>query len=316
MTDHSLYVVTSLFNPRQFASRYKLYNEFRERMLHAGVKLVTVELAFSDRAAFLSPYRGSENEVVISLRSSAELWHKERLLNLGIQRLLQAFPFAQNIAVIDADVTFTRPDWVQATVDALDHYHVVQPFGEASNLDPQGHQMWKCPSAMRRYCDRGFHQEPPVPLWELASGHPGLAWAFRRAALDSLGGLLDVCIAGSADMHMANALMGDVQLTMRPGASPAFLAALQRWQARAYRSVRGNVGYVPGTISHHWHGNSGQRGYEKRFDIMAFHQFDPATDIVPDAQGVWQFAGNKPRLADDIRRSLSDRNEDSVDVLR
>jgi hypothetical protein len=39
-------------------------------------------------------------------------------------------------------------------------------------------------------------------------GATGGAWAFRRPAFDAVGGLLDTCILGSADWHMAFGLAG------------------------------------------------------------------------------------------------------------
>ena len=85
------------------------------------------------------------------------------------------------------------------------------------------------------------------------SGHPGLAWAARRETLDKLGGLLDFAVSGSADTHMANALLGyrgagDSPSTL-DGRTSGFLQALDRWANLADEHVKGDLGYVPGTIS-------------------------------------------------------------------
>lgn len=45
---------------------------------------------------------------------------------------------------------------------------------------------------------------------------------------------------------------------------------------------------------------------------MSFHQFDPMTDLRPDDNGLFRWAGNKPQLEDDIRLSLGARNEDEI----
>lgn len=313
---NQLYIVTSVFNPRRFASRIRLYKQFAAYIASLGAQLMTVELAFGDRPHELTT---TYNPMHLQLRTDQELWHKERLLNLGIQRLLHAAPAAKYIAWLDADISFANHHWVTETIQALQHYAAVQPFGEAINLDPHGHQMWSCPSAFRKFHERGYHQEPSMDARYWCGGHPGLACAFRREVLDGLGGLLDFCIAGSGDSHMVNALTGQpmrgdhVNATLQ-GFSEGFLRAVRRWSDRAEKLVGGNIGFVPGAVFHHWHGKSEQRGYQKRWDIMRFHQFDPHEDLVVDASGLWRFAGNKPRMEDDIRRSLSERNEDSVDV--
>jgi hypothetical protein len=78
--------------------------------------------------------------------------------------------------------------------------------------------------------------------------------------------------------------------------------------------VKQNVGYVPGTVLHHWHGAGKQRGYTDRWAILRRHQFDPVCDLVRDCSGLWRIAIGRERLADDIRRSLAQRNEDSIDA--
>jgi hypothetical protein len=90
------------------------------------------------------------------------------------------------------------------------------------------------------------------------------------------------------------------------------IASIKTWAAKCDRYVRGNLGFVRGSCLHHWHGRSEARGYEKRWSILSFHQFDPAEDLTVDSQGLYKWAGNKSRLEDDIRLSLSLRNEDEI----
>jgi hypothetical protein len=111
---------------------------------------------------------------------------------------------------------------------------------------------------------------------------------------------------------MSNCLKGGWD-TYLPGAPSAeMIASIKAWAAKCDRYVRGNVGYVRGACLHHWHGRSEARGYEKRWSILSFHHFDPAADLAVDSQGLYKWAGNKPRLEDDIRLSLSLRNEDEI----
>ncbi len=277
-------------------------------MAASGAVLVTVEAAFGDHGFEVTD---SFNPMHLQLRTSSVLWHKERIINLGIAHLLRLVPDAQYIAWIDADVTFSNPDWAAQAVHQLMHHAVIQPYSEAISLDAKEQYLWNCPSSFRSFIDgRGYHQTPPLPASYIYKGHPGLAWAATRSALDSLGGLYDTCVAGSGDTVMSNCLKGqwDVYLPAPPSAGMA--ASMERWGARCDRSIHANVGYANGSLLHHWHGRSEARGYEKRWSILSYHQFDPVHDLVIDSQGMYAWAGNKPRLEDDIRLSLTSRNED------
>jgi hypothetical protein len=307
-----LQVVTVIFNPRRFLSRYRLYRTFAKQMADSGVNLMTVEIAFGDRDFEVT---SAGNPWNLQLRTNVELWHKERALNLGIQKILQLVPGAKYVAWIDADITFIRSDWAQETIHMLQHHPVVQMFGGAINLKPDEEILWRA-----RGMGAGI-QQYGKPVWNCpdkvlygTKDHPGLAWAFRRATLDAMGGLLDFCIAGSADLHMIGAWMGTPMLGHPETLSREYKQALNNYAELAHIAVRKNVGYVKGEVVHHWHGKTSDRGYDKRWEIMERHQFNPYLDLKADAQGLLAFTGRNPELANAIRSSLSKRNEDSVDV--
>jgi len=304
-----LYVVTAYFNPQDFRSRKRLYRAFARHMADCGVPLLTVEAAFGDH-----PYEVTEagNPWNLQLRTNQILWHKERLLNLGFQRLYHVEPTAHNIGWFDADITFAGADWVEESLRKLAHHAVIQPFGEAISLDAKEQYMWHCPSSFRSFLEnRGFHQTPPMPLSYIYKGHPGLAWASTRPVLDALGGLYDACIAGSGDTVMSNCLKGAWDTYLPSSSSEAMAASMRSWAGRCDLHTKGNVGFANGALLHHWHGKSEARGYEKRWSVLAYHQFDPLTDLVTDSQGMLRWAGNKPRLEDDMRLSLGARDEDA-----
>lgn len=306
----NLYVVTTHFNPHGFKSRARLYRDFAKHMECSGAKLLTVEAAFGDHPFEVTQ---ADNPMHVQLRTSSVLWHKERMGNIGFNRLKHLVPDSHSLGFFDSDVSFANPSWVSDTVHKLMHFPVVQPFGTAINLDANEEPMWTCPSSFRAFLEeRGFHQEPPLPVGYLYKGHPGLAWAFTREALDKLGGLYDTSAAGSGDTVMSNCLKGDWSVYLPSHPSPGMARSMKRWAARCDEHVRTKIGYVRGAILHHWHGKSEKRGYEKRWSILSFHQFDPDEDLVLDSQGLYRWAGNKPRLEDDIRLSLSSRNEDEI----
>lgn len=313
MADTDLYVVTAIFNPMQFQSRANLYKHFAEHMKHTGAKLFTVEAAFGDHPHEVTE---SDNPMNLQLRTKQVLWHKERMLNLGINRLTAMFPNVKYIAWIDSDVTFANPNWVSDAIHALMHYAVIQPFATAVDLGPNGEHRFSTLSIINKYLTtRGYHQDPPANEPYMYHGHPGLAWAATRDALDDLGGLLDVCPAGSSDSIMAGSLLGNSNQYQPVVPSAGLQKYFDRFAARSQKFIRGNVGFSDGICMHHWHGNHQTRGYEKRWAIMAFHQFDPDEDIKYDSQGLYQWSGRNARLEDDIRLSLSERNEDCNSIM-
>lgn len=314
----TLYIITPIFNPRKFASRIKLYHQFAKYVESFGAKLITVEVAFRDR-----PFEVTvpHNQYHLQLRNNHELWHKERAINLGIEHLRKLHPDVKKVAWIDADVAFTNPNWITDTLDALEHYDVVQMFSQATSLGPNHEILWSHESAFKYWRSRKpLTVFGDTPLTELSGGHPGLAWAARIDALDKLGGLMDFCIHGSGDSHMANALRGDVHAyylykTAVCSPSPGFNTAMEEWAAKCDQHIRRNVGVIAGTCNHYWHGNYDNRGYNVRWDIICHHQFDPVTDIKVSDNGLYEFTGNKPDFEQDLRLSMIARNDDENTIV-
>jgi len=301
--DTTLYVVTAVFNPHRYRSRIKLYRDFEKYVNDAGAKLVTVELALGQRDFVVTE---EDDPWDLRLRTNAELWHKERMLNLGIQRLPEDWRY---VAWIDADVVFARPDWVEETVHLLQHYPVLQLFSMATDLSPRYEPLKTHTGVIYAYqeglmCDHRHYEH----------FHPGFAWAARRDALNDLGGLFDTAILGSADRHMALSFIECVEKSYPKGISKGYWEALDLWQKRSKKYIRKNVGYMPGLILHQWHGKKVDRRYSDRWKILVKHQFDPEFDLKFDTQGLYQHTGRNPQLAYDIRRYFMARHEDSIDV--
>ena len=312
-TNDKLFAVSVVFNPANWQSRIRLYKDFAPYLEYCGVKLFTVEIALQDRPFEVTT---SYNPWNLQLRSNHILWHKERALNLGYQALKKLVPNIKNVAFLDADVKFTNPNWAKDTVLSLDHYDVVQTFSQCMYLGPDHEMLWTTISRFQGWLNKGYHQIPPKPLTQIATGHPGLAWAFRTDTLDKLGGLFETSITGSGDTHMANGLMGDIIFNAKPGMSEGFKKSLLDWQAKADQYVKWNIGAVKGSCLHYWHGRGDERGYAKRWDITCFHKYDPATDIKTGENGLFEYTGNKKNLEFDLRISLTSRNEDTIDNER
>jgi len=149
-------------------------------------------------------------------------------------------------------------------------------------------------------------------------GAPGGAWAFRREALNALGGLVDYSILGSADYYMAAALIGKLDNVLPRSYAAGFSDMLSAWQERAERHVRRNIGLVDGSCFHPWHGKFSERGYGIREQIHYIYKFNPAKDLKRDSQGLYALNDDGSerymRLRDEIRAYFRARNEDSIDA--
>lgn len=317
-----LYILSAVFNPRRFRSRIRLYQHFDAWVKACGVTLLTVEVAFGGR-----PYDVTEagNPHHLQLRTRDELWHKERALNLGLQRLCQVAPKWEYVAWMDADIKLVRDDWAHETVHLLQHYAVVQMFGEAANLNPEHHQLWLSRSIMRNYEDHGaidWYDHPGLTFRDRnrgmycnpRAGHPGLAWAFRRRELEAVGGWLDVCINGSGDLHMAGCFTGQANLALPENLHPNYRNAILRYGERCEKHIQGNASFMPGLCHHFWHGKSQERGYENRGALLVKHQFDPIEDLSVGPDGLYRWSGTKRAFQHATRKSLRARNEDSIDI--
>jgi hypothetical protein len=298
-------VVAAYSNPVRWESRLRLTLEFIERMLNTrGVRLTMVECAHGERHFELPEHRGMN---LVRVRQRSMLWNKENLLNIGIARLPDNWSY---VAWLDADIMFRDPHWAGETIHALQHYDVIQPWSDAYDLGPKGEHVggWKSFCYQHR---RGFRVNCRTGDGYVF-GHPGYAWAARRRALDAVGGLIDTGILGAGDHHMAYSLIGRGGETTSKDKLPAtYMAPILRWQAFAEEAIQRNIGYLRGTLEHFWHGPKPDRRYVDRWKILIRNQFDPAIDLRRTTRWVYELAGNKPQLRDDLDAYFRQRNEDS-----
>lgn len=317
-----LHVVVAITNSCRYSTRYHLFEKFEKMVLDSGARLWVAEAAFGHRPHAVT---SSTNPQHIQLRTSSEIWHKENLLNLAIQRLPSDWEY---VAWIDPDIAFARPDWVNETINQLQHFDVVQMFSQTHDLNDKFDVIRTYTGFLHCYCNGEMSNsvDPKnLTLTDYFQGtralstkqrpyyaHPGYAWAARRRAIDDLGGLIDWAILGSADYYMANALVGRAASTVVKVSSPAFRDLVLEWEKRAEKYIRRNVGVVPGAILHFWHGRKKDRRYQDRNAILLDNGFDPHIDLKKDSQGLWQLTDRSIGLRDGIRGYFRSRNEDSI----
>jgi hypothetical protein len=302
----TLHVACAYSNPLRWRTRRVLMNDFRQHMSASpNVVLHVGELAYGER-----PFEVTGNDALdVQLRSSHELWHKENLLNAVIRRFPADWKYG---AIIDGDFHMTRRDWALEAIHQLQHHDFIQLFSSYADLTAE-HRPYRIMPSFAWTHHHQHDRRKHGPYGYYGSNGPGAtggAWAFRRSAFDAVGGLLDVCILGSADWHMAFGLAGKANTAPEvTRCSEPYMRAVREWQDRA-SVLKQNIGYIENHAVHHFHGSKVFRAYGDRWKILQENQYDPSTDLVRDWQGIWQLSGNKPKLRDEIRGYFRARNED------
>ena len=310
-----VYVVTTVFNPIRFNSRWRLYHKFAHHVAESGGILYTAEVALGEREfAVTNP----NNPCHLQLRSREIVWHKERALNLIIHRLPANWKY---LAWVDADVTFVRTDWINEIRHQLQVYDILQPWKIAEDLDALEHPIQRHMSFGASFANRirtpkqatGNYEGSVIlssSAGDMQAWHPGFAWAIRRDAFDKIGALFDTGICGAGDNHMAKALVGDAANSCHPQVSEGYRSAVLEWGERAAMLYR-NIGYMDGLLLHHWHGPKAGRRYWDRWKILTETKFDPSKDLIREATGLFGLKPQRYELKRLLREYFLQRNEDA-----
>ena len=307
MRADQLNVVTARFNPLRWTVPDRNYKEWVTHILDSGAVLTVVEVQYGKRPFLCeSPHVNH-----VGLRSDSWSWSKECALNEAIKRI----PDAEYIAWGDADIWHRKNGWARETVEHLQHYRIMQTWTRALDLGPNDELI----AVHQSFCAQYMIGAPLVAsnaqFWKFNGGyeeypHSGYFWACRREFLDWTGGLFELGGMGSADHHMALALVGEVEKSWPGGAGVSYKTHLQRWQDRARRYVNGRICALPGIVEHRFHGAKQNRCYLSRWDMFVKHGFDPDTDLKRNSYGVLEWAGNKPELEREWDQYLRSRRED------
>ncbi len=311
-----LFVVTAIFNPCEYKSRYRLFREFATRITSYRVKMMVVECAFGKQSFVVTD---PSNPLHVQVRSDSVLWIKENLINLGVAHLPPSWKY---MAWIDADVDLENRNWIAECVETLRRYGVVQLFDECVLLDRnQAPTVRKLgfvyklakgtsPSEQRinTYFTMGME---PQNGGRVEYGHPGFAWAMRRDVFEHVGGLIDFAITGAADTFMAYSFIGRLSRTTIPISNDQYLERLRAWERKAVEALGEDIGYVKGRIRHYWHGEMKDRKYYEREKILCECSFNPNTDLRKNCYGVYQLTNPQSELAQRLRSYFLDRNEDN-----
>lgn len=148
-----LHVIVPLQNPWRWKSRYKHMDRAIKHFVDSGAVVTLVEVALNRRELVYADsgldglqancaIQGKEfKHRYIGLATASELWLKENLIEVGIQDVTNRHYGWNQIAWIDGDVHFVRPNWVGESIHKLQHgthsdIAFLQMFSHAADLGP------------------------------------------------------------------------------------------------------------------------------------------------------------------------------------
>lgn len=281
-----LAAITCYFNPAGYKNIQDNYFTFRDNL--KGVPLYTIELSFD--GTFIIPdavhVLGNQNNV---------MWQKERLLNLLIEQLPAKY---DKVAWLDADIIFDRR-WARAANKLLDTHPVIQLFDAVDDTDSSGETFISYPSTMA-YLLNGMESQ---------IAKPGYCWAARRDAIPD--GLYDGHVLGGGDLMMVYAWLGQWDGGMIYKMNIEWKRSFLMWAAKQHRSIKRNVGYLPGSIQHLFHGTRENRKYVERTFYLVSNGFDPTVDIRIGDNGLFEWCSDKPVMHQQVADYFIERDEDS-----
>ena len=300
--EKKLNVIIVISNPCQYARRYILAKEFIKRMEDENnVELYIVELIYNKQKFIITDSK-NKNHLQLST-NTAPLWHKENMINLGINKLLPKNWKA--VAWIDADIEFESTDWAINTLKILNgSKDIVQLFSHAIDMDMNEDAMSIFSSFGFQYSkNRNYKNNNSINFW-----HPGFAWACNRKTYDKIGGLYENSILGSGDHNMSLSLIGNAYKSVNKDVNCDYLNDVLDFE-RKNKNLR--LGYVPGVIRHHFHGAKKNRKYHERWQILVDNAYNPFIHITKNRDGLLVPTELCPqKMLDEILAYFAERNED------
>lgn len=301
-----LYVILPYFNYCRYERRTQLFLEFIDRIKDNPVLRIIVSEAAAPSQDFLLPRKIPGVYAHVGFKCSDMVWIKENLINLAVKHMPPAWKY---MAWVDADITFLNAGWAEETMARLTKgFDVVQIFQTCVNMGPKEEAMKIDRSFGYMYQESGktYHKNAKYGFW-----HPGFAWACNRYAFDRMEGLIDFGILGSGDRHMALALIGQVEYSHPQNIHENYKKQLLAFQKRAQHL---RLGWVPGTILHHWHGRLEDRKYQERWNILTKEEYDPDADIERNADGVIVLTDQGKRMTEPLQQYYVGRREDNMSL--
>ena len=285
-------LVASYFNPCGFKLRKDNYIRFYEELKDKGKHLVTVELAFDD-----APFHLEALPNRLEFRSPDIMWHKEALLNIGIQKQIDAgYEF---IVWLDADIMFHNSDWYEQLELACASHNLIQVF-----------------ETIKRHDDSDAFTVMKGTAASIGNSSPatGFGWGSTAAILSKCK-LYSNLIIGGGDTLIYSAGAGYLKEWLHKRRySLAHIEDIVAWSNDWYALIGGNVGFARNRIDTFYHGDLTNRNYLNRHELLLHSEFDPKIHIGFRDDNILKWSTEDTNDVHSMLRSyFADRQEDGAD---
>lgn len=305
MENKSTAAVCCYFNPCNYQKKYDNFIRFYHSLSQQISRIQVVELSSSKLP--LPDYVNS-----LKVKSKSILWHKENLLNLGIDILL-AEGYA-NIAWLDSDVLFLNSSWVLDMQLCLEKHNLCQLFASSESFDYAGKKEYFS-GCVRYWLESGNI----LPINEPYS--MGYGWAARSEVLSQCN-LYDKAIVGGGDSLMWLSCFSKHKNIhkliehhpIRKLNCVSYYVDFVAWSELWGDLIEENVSCTFNPIVSLSHGSFKNRQYISRYNLLPENNYDPSTDLFYNDLGVLEC--RKENLNKQIYNYLKSRNEDELSWLQ
>jgi hypothetical protein len=243
-------------------------------------------------------------DATLVVHSNSYMFYKEQLIN-NLEKLVPEK--YTKLMIMDGDIIFDSPDWVDQVSMSLDTNDIIQPFDKACWLMPGNKiiRSWKYSYA------HALTKKTPIDYQNIHQYHPGFAWAFKRSTFRQIGGLYANAIIGGGDMlFVFNFFVDEIPEYWYKDAMVTTLP-IEAWPAyhANFKKVAPKIGIVQIRALHLFHGLSANRQYRTRYQKFAA-LFDKPWDhyIVMNKDNMTEF--KDPKYRELLLPYFKERKED------
>jgi hypothetical protein len=253
-------VLMVFFNPAQSFRIIQNLLYIKHKLDAARIPYFIGELAYNDAPHILTP---ADN--IFHMRSTSYMFAKENIAQTMLQKTSVAA--YSKYVLLDCDVVFENPVWLDAISTMLDSYDVVQGFTYVNLLNLQFKPIAVKTSLVN----------------DNIRGHSGFVWAFRRDWWLRVRGLYEYALIGGGDKCLAHTA----------GVKLAWIPKPYQYDIPEPQTDT-RFAYLPGTIWHLPHGALEKRKYIERSDVLAdamkrLHILNLRDAVERNADGIFEW---------------------------
>lgn len=306
------------------------YNAIQSKRLTKTYKLWIKSL--KNIAPFVKCYEivfdGREPEIPNSIVIPASLdknclWQKESLLNLAFKNIDKNKKY---FFWIDHDACFQSPKWLEYALDKMKNgFDFVQLFDVIAWSDKYGNIEMIKRGRVSSLQDKSAKIPSQFDGVEINRyvGNPGLAWGARVDSLKKIGeSPWPNAVIGSGDEYFCMGIVRqlDIQRIMSAligGTKHRALKEFGKTYSKLMLETIDNIAelhfnstFCPWPAFHIWHGDSKNRQYVTRHDIITDCELDLDNDIYINEDGIFEFVEDKRHASKRFYKFFLDRKED------